>query len=284
MAALKDTKDVVAFQQGIKELNDELRLTPDELTQATAAIKNYNSSIGGAATATKLFSTVVSNWQTAFAAAADLMYGNINELVNYYNAQINAISAQNNYTQAIALQSQATVLFGQGSEQATRATTAATYVGALYTQAKENEVVTYEQYVTATAQNLATIAQSFINMIGALEAFQVAQAAFSAGELLGPLGLIAALAVGGGVAAASYASLPKSSALPSFDTGGYVAQTGLAMVHAGETVIPASGSSASGAQIHIHVNNSIDLAKVRQEVQNALSSIHYKAQRQRGVY
>ena len=101
-----------------------------------------------------------------------------------YNAQINVISSQNTYTQALALQSEATTLYGKNSEQATRATTAANYVGALYTQSKMNEVVAQEQYYTATAQNLSTIATSFVQIAQSLGLLQTASSAFTVASII----------------------------------------------------------------------------------------------------
>lgn len=63
-----------------------------------------------------------------------------------------------------------------------------------------------------------------------------------------PLGL-ALIALSGGLAMGSGITTQMSSGkkddIPSYDTGGYVPRTGLAMVHEGETVIPASGAKAA---------------------------------------
>jgi hypothetical protein len=124
--------------------------------------------------ATKMLTTVMTSWNSAFNAAADLAAKNIDELVNLYNAQITMIRTQNTYTQAIALQSAAVAIYGRNSEQATRATTAANYVGALYEQSKKNEVVAANAYATASATNVAKIASSIVDAATSVSQFLVA--------------------------------------------------------------------------------------------------------------
>jgi hypothetical protein len=57
--------------------------------------------------------------------------------------------------------------------------------------------------------------------------------------------------------------------IPSYQTGGYVQNTGLAMLHAGETVTPANTTNVGG--ITINVNGSGDPRRVAEEVSSILS-------------
>lgn len=272
----------------LKEAFEESIITANEYAVAEKGLSDAEKA---AITGTQTFATVISAWRTAFAAAADLAAKNINELVNLYNAQINAISAQNNYTQALALQATAVNIYGKGSEQASRATTAASYASALYTQSKVKEEVALNDYVTATAANVATVASSITQVVTSLNAFQIAlgAVALESADSAATMAL-AAIPLIGGIAAIGFglyqaATTPRVKSPASYQHGGYVPQTGLALLHAGETVIPASGGGGMGnAEIHIHASSNVDLARVRQEVENALANILLKAQKQRGVY
>jgi hypothetical protein len=176
-----------AMASDLKELNAAYEEGAISAREYSGAIKEvaeaqYGLTIGEQAgiQATKTLSTVMTSWNNAFSAAADLAAHNIDELVNLYNAQITAIRTQNVYTQALALQAVATSVYGKGTEQATRATVAANYVGALYEQSKKNEVVAANAYVTASATNTAKIATSIIDAATSVSQFLVAFALYRA--------------------------------------------------------------------------------------------------------
>ena len=197
------------------------------------------------------------------------------------------------YTQALALQAEASVLYGKGSEQATRATTAANYVGALYTQSKKDEVVAQELYYTATATNLAKIASSFTVLMSAMQAFQISTTILTSETISNAEKVaLAAIPIIGTVAALGFTAYqilsqpsPTLSA-PSMQTGGYVGRTGQYFLHQGETVVPNSqgGGGSPSASIVINATSNVDLARVRQEVEAALAKTMLHSQKQRGVY
>ncbi len=171
---------IKAMASDLKELNVAYEEGAISAREYTGAIKEvaeaqYGLTAGEQAgvVATKMLTSVMTNWNNAFNAAADLAAHNIDELVNLYNAQITMIRTQNIYTQAIALQSAAVGIYGKQSEQATRATIAANYVGALYEQSKKNEVVAANAYVTATGTNLAKIASSIVDAASSVSQFLV---------------------------------------------------------------------------------------------------------------
>jgi hypothetical protein len=283
-------------------LSGDLKALNEAFEENIISAQEYSTALHGmsdvekaAISGVQTFTTVITAWRTAFNAAADLAAGNIDELVGLYNAQINAISAQNKYTQALALQATATNIYGKGSEEATRATTAASYVGALYTQSKKNEMVALNNYLTATAANMATVATSITQVITALNSFQLAlgavalEAADSSAQMA-----LAAIPIIGGIAALGFglyqaATTPRLTPPTSYQSGGYVPKTGLAMLHQGETVIPKSevgggGGGMGNVEIHIHATSNVDLARVRQEVETALAQALLHAGKQRGVY
>jgi hypothetical protein len=283
----------VGFDYGaaIRTVTDAYEAGQISLREYAEALNSLGSDVNAAISGVKAFSTIIAQWQTAFAAAADLAAGNVNELVNLYNAQINAISAQNRYTQALALQATALTIYGAGSEQATRATTAANYVSALYTQSKVNETVALNQYATATLKNTATIATSFTTMIAALQAFEISLTVATSTTLSNSAKVaLAAIPLVGMVAAlgltAYQLATSNQAGMPTHQTGGRVFQTGPAFLHAGETVLPkgVSSSNMGNVEIHIHASSNMDLARIRQEIQNVLSRTMLEAQRQRGVY
>jgi hypothetical protein len=284
------------YKKDLTELKDNLKTIKDAIGSVPSVTKSAVTSIQG-------FSTAFTAFQTAFQAAADLAYGNINQLVSLYNAQIGVISAQNTYTQGLALQAEATVIYGKNSEQATRATTAANYVGALYTQSKMNEVVAQEQYYTATAQNLATIATSFVAAAEALGLLQTATTGFTIASILSAQELtlasivpFAGLALVGGLSAyellsqkAPTLSAPNMGSKATGTSEAGVSRTGNYFLHQGEIVTPAGGAGSSmiappHVEIHIHATSNVDLPRVRQEVQTAIAQSTLHAQKQRGVY
>jgi hypothetical protein len=253
-------------------------------------LNKLSTTTTGAIQGVKTFSTVIDSWRTIFNATADMVSGNIDELVDLYNAQINVIQTQNRYTQALALQATAVKVYGAGTEQATRASTAASYVGALYTQSKKNETVALNDYITATAKNLATISTSFTEVITSLNLFDIAlgTVALNAADSSARMALAAIPLVGGllamGIGAYQALTVPHVTA-PGMQTGGYVPRTGPYLLHQGETVVPKGGGSGMGnVQITINASSNVDLARVRQEVESALAKTLLQAQRQRGVY
>lgn len=283
-----------ALAESEKEVEESTVSLQTKMQEYAEDVNKFGDTTKVAMAGVQTFTTIINQWQQAFAAAADLAAGNIDELVGLYNAQINAISSQNRYTQALALQATAINVYGQGSEQATRATTAANYVGALYTQSKKNEIVALNNYATATAKNVSTIVTSFTTMIASLQSFEVALTLATAQTLTNAqkvalaaipiIGLVASL----GITAYQLATSGGVTA-PSMQSGGYVPKTGLVMLHQGETVIPKSGIGGGGGgmgnvEIHIHASSNVDLARVRQEVENALAKTMLQAQKQRGVY
>jgi hypothetical protein len=315
-----------AFQAKIKFLSTTLAKTEDNDKAMNDYKKNMYSfqqmlgGVGGGAFATsgKLgavsasmnlvaaaadFATTAVNAEvTAFNAAADLAAGNIDELVGLYNAQINVISSQNRYTQALALQATAAAVYGAGTEQATRATTAANYVGALYTQSKKNELVAQNTYYMATAKNMALIASSSMEMIQAFANLGIAMTALMQVMIMdvqraatgSSLGLLGAIPIIGTIATLGYLgyeayqasqSQPTAS-IRGYQTGGLVTETGPIFAHAGETVVPAGGFSemSPNANFYITATSNVDLAKLRQEVERGLANTMYQAKRQRGIY
>jgi len=253
------------FKAGVPDmeaLGDALltgRISAKEYAEAVDGLNNKESvAIQG----TKAFSTVMSSWNNAFAASADLAAGNINELVDLYNAQINMIRAQNVYTQGLALQSVATEVYGRNSEEATRAIVAANYVGALYKQSKVNEMVAANAYATASLSNAAKIMSAFMEiattvdtLVVALTALRVAQVqavAMTEAQTVAneeEAATAASAATATGAAGAMVGLTDIEAAAPEIMTlaglmaigqkGGYVSQTGPYMLHAGETVVPA---------------------------------------------
>lgn len=187
MSTVMSRKEVIELAEGIDDLKIAMEQGYDvskELTTATKeaveAQKGLTEGEKAGVQATKTFTSIMTNWNTAFDAAADLTAKNIDELVDLYNAQITMIRTQNIYTQAIALQSAAVGIYGKQSEQATRATVAANYVGALYEQSKKNEVVAANAYVTATGTNVAKIASSIMDTASSVSQFLVAFAIYRA--------------------------------------------------------------------------------------------------------
>jgi hypothetical protein len=286
--ALRDGAISLAeYQTDISKANQNIKSYTTALTQNDASVKLLQTSV-------KSFSTVVTSFNAAFAAAADLWYNNIDQLVALYKAQINVISSQNTYTQALALQAEATTIYGKNSEQASRATTAANYVGALYTQSKKNEVVAQMNYYTATAQNLATISTSFIQMAEALGILQLAQTGMVAASIadaslleIAAIPIAGALIAGGLTAYELATQKAPTLAAPSMQGGGYVGRTGSYFLHQGETVVSNAQSATSGMSpvtININASSNVDLARVRQEVESALATTMLRSQKQRGVY
>lgn len=296
------SKLVEAYKAGVVNIDDlktamaKGDLTAKQYAQAVNGLSNRMTLIGQTVTTVN---SAVTGFNTLFATAANLLAGNVDQQVALYQATISAISAQNTYTQALALQSTAVAVYGANSEQATRATTAASYVGALYVQAKKNETVAQEQYYTATATNLASMASGVMSIIGVIADLSVAITAFKFASIASAAQITAAateveidetaIAIGGaGI----------------FKSGGYVPKTGLALVHEGEYVVPKAGveatssygpsnvSSEAGSgmpamapiEIHIHASSNVDLPRVRQEVQTAIAKSWLAASKQRGVY
>ncbi len=175
---------VMALEEGMVELNKALEEGWVSAKEYAEAMYSLTASEQAGIQTAKTFSTVMTSWNTAFNAAADLAAKNVDELVNLYNAQITMIRTQNIYTQAIALQSAAVTIYGKNSEQATRATTAANYVGALYEQSKKNEVVAANAYYTATGTNLAKIATSIVEAASSVSTFLVAFSAWRTAHIL----------------------------------------------------------------------------------------------------
>jgi hypothetical protein len=305
MATVMSKKDILELAEGVGDLRIAMAEGYDVSKQLTSAIKEEAEAQAGMSAAmsigiqgVKTFSTVMSAWNSSFAALADLAAGNINELVDLYNAQIKMIRAQNVYTQGIALQSVATQVYGKGSEEATRATVAANYVGALYKQSKVNEMVAANAYVTASFSNaakimtafteIATTVDTFVVALSALRVAQLGAIATTEAETTAQVGLAGAEGAGGLVSVAEKV-LPAVAFAGIYQSGGFVPKTGLALVHAGETVVPkgATGGGVVGAsnvEIHIHATSNVDLARVRQEVENALAKTLLASQKQRGVY
>lgn len=272
---------------GAEELGTALIAGKITSQQYAQAVSGLSTNMNLAKVASNTLSTSITSFNTAFAAAADLYYKNIDQLVAVYQATISAISAQNTYTQALALQATAVAIYGSNSEEATRATTAANYVDALYIQAKKNEVVAQEQYATATVTNLGTIASSVLSIIGVIIDFTVAITAFRIAAISSLAQIDAASAATTGeevLGAVAFAGI--------FQSGGFVPRTGLALVHQGETVIPAGGAasvpnglmSSGNVTININASSNVDLPRVRQEVQAALTNTMLHASKQRGVY
>jgi hypothetical protein len=295
---MSETFETRALREGvtaIEDLDAALAAGTISATEYSESINKLSENATAAIQGVKTFSTVISAWNTIFNATADLVSGNIDELVALYNAQINVIQKQNLYTQAIALQSTAVNIYGKNSEQATRATTAASYVGALYTQSKKDETVAMNKYMTATAQNLATIATSFTEVITSLNTFDIAlgAVAMASADSAARMAIAAIPLIGGiislGLGAYQLATTPHVTP-PGMQTGGYVPKTSLYMLHQGETVIPKGGPTGTGGggmgnvEIHIHAESNVDLPRVRQEVESALAKTLLQSQRQRGVY
>jgi len=262
------------FREGVSKANAELKVAEDTLNKIPSTSQAITTTVAS-------FTGVFNAFQTAFQATADLWYGNITQLVALYNAQISVISAQNTYTQALALQAAAVSIYGSNSEQATRATTAANYVGALYTQSKMNETVAQEQYYTATAQNLSIIATQFVAAANALGLLQTATTGFTLASILSAQELTAAslvpfagLALVGGLTAYELATQKSPTVgMPAMSgTGGGGGSSGSSM------------AKSPNVEIHIHASSNVDLPKVRQEVQTAIAQSTLHAQKQRGVY
>ncbi len=290
-------KQALLLSGDLAALNEAVEANVISVKEYSEALHGLTSNETTAIQGVKNFSTIINSWRTIFNATADLVAGNIDELVNLYNAQINVIQTQNKYTQALALQATAVNIYGKGSEQATRATTAASYVGALYTQSKKNETVAMNDYVTATASNVAKIASSITDVVTSMNLFDIAlgAVALSSAEGATQMALAAIPIVGGiaalGIGAYQLATTPHIAA-PGMQSGGYVPRTGQYTLHAGETVIPKAetsggtgiGVGAPNVEIHIHATSNVDLARVRQEVETALAKTLLASQRQRGVY
>jgi hypothetical protein len=285
-------KEIIDLAESIEDLKMALEHEAISVKEYNEALHALSDTQNAAIQGVKTFQTAIKDWQTIFNATADMVSGNIDELVDLYQAQINVIQTQNKYTQALALQATAVNIYGKGSEQATRATTAASYVGALYTQSKKNEMVALNDYVTATAKNLATITSSFTDVITSMNLFTIslglvgASAAESSARMalsmIPVIGGIAALGIG----LYQAATVPHVAA-PGMQSGGYVPRTGPYTLHQGETVVPKGGTAGAGmgnVQITINASSNVDLARVRQEVETALAKTLLAAQRQRGVY
>jgi len=283
--------EIVKLAQGFADLKLALEAGAISVTDFIDAASKLPGSFQAVSAAATAFQNVISNLQKAYAASADLAANNVDELVSLYQAQINVISSQNRMTQAIALNAVATQVYGKNSLEAQRTTVALNYTSALYTQSKKNELVAQFDYTTATAKNLATMATSFTQLEQAMVVLVIAiQALAISAEESAAKAALAAIPIVGLIATLGITAYQMATT-KGYQAGGYVAKSGLAIVHQGETVIPATGNNMMGGagsapkvEIHIHATSDVDLAKVRQEVQNALAKTFYQAQKSRGVY
>lgn len=301
--AINKVKEAVAIANanfGVQEVDQKALAAA--VNKASVDLKKYITAQGqqgpvmqSISASVTAFSGILAGLNTSVAAGIDLAYGNINELVSLYQAQKNVISAQNTYTQALALQATAVSIYGTQSKESTAATIAANYVGALYTQSKANETQAQYDYATATAQNLATMATGFLNITNAMYAFIAAQAVFTTAELVQGAELelasaipFGALAIGAG--AGIVGGYELATHLPHKAQGGYIPETGPYYLHQGENVQTAgevasgSGNAMPSVEIHIHASSNVDLPRVRQEAQTAIANAWLHAQKQRGVY
>jgi hypothetical protein len=278
------TKEILELAGGVDDLKMALEQGYDVTKEYAAAVNTLTTSQQAGVQAVKTLSGTMNAFNAAFATGMNIIAKNIDQQVNLYQKTITAIAAQNTYTQGIALESEAKAIYGVQSEQATRATTAANYVGALYTQAKKNEAVASEQLTTATITNLANLALEITDMIAPIQALATAITVWRAATMLATAATVAST----GAEETEAAAVTGVSLLGAgiMQGGAHVKESGFAYLHGGETVTPAGsmGSGTPNIEIHIHASSNVDLAKVRQEVQNAIAQALYRGQKSRGVY
>lgn len=306
-------KQAILASRDIELLNEawkESLITLDEYKQRLGELATTMGTITqGARAANSAIQTI----NSGFADTMNILAGGIDQQVAYYQAQIKAIQTQNLLTQATALQSAATQIYGANSLQASRATTSLNYVQALYTQAVKNRTVAEEQWYTAIPTQLISMAASVTATIGQLitlkfmynvlqqqhqaNAVAAGEATTSTSALVAALGALtdveATAAATAGMGAADMAVEDVAEMAPWFllgaQGGGQVKRSGWAYVHGGESINTAGtkmGGSSRGPNVNINVyaTSNVDLPRVRQEIQSALARSWYEGSKQRGVY
>lgn len=278
-------KEALLMSNDVNALKEALAAGIISVKEYSEAIASLTAGQTAGVQAVKTLSSTMNSFNAAFAIGMNIIYKTVDQQVALYQATINAIAAQNTYTQGIALETEAKVIYGPTSEQATRATIAANYVGALYTQAKKNEAVASEQATTAIITSIFNLTEKLVNMIAPIQALVVAVSLWRAATIAATVAEGAGAAGLGAAGAADVLAEIIPTAL--VQGGAHIKQSGLAYVHGGETVVPAGSMGGGGTpniEIHIHAASNVDLAKVRQEVQSAIAQALYRGQKNRGTY
>jgi hypothetical protein len=290
----------------LKALGYSLSQTADALTRmgySANQVKNAMSDLGPQFDQLKGAIGAVSSAVGIFSTALSLAHQTTNYMINteyqwadlqlqVYQNTIAAIYANNNYAQALALQAMVVNKFGTGSVQAANAATAVQYVywtkqAALADTAKAKADLFYAPAeaianLASTAASAATQILQLVSAIGMLGVVSgVASGTAAAGGIAGAAG---AGGLGAGLMAAAPTTLGVSAlaaeivTLPIWGPKLFSATEG-----AGQSV----GNwikSGGGVNIGINVSRDVDLTKMRQEIQNALSQSFLNMSKTRGVF
>jgi hypothetical protein len=156
----------------IKEVGDESEKAKTKIEQWKQAIEDAENSMYKTEIAFTTGAEIMKNVNTitnsAFQAYRQLLNaqaGFVDQQVQLYTAQINAIQAQNFYTQSVELQRMAVERWGASSAQAQAAQKGVNLQMALYKQANINVQVAQQELNLAsatTAINLATLASNML--------------------------------------------------------------------------------------------------------------------------
>jgi hypothetical protein len=154
----------------IKEVGDESEKAKTKLEQWKQAIEDaenamYKTEIAftTGAEIMKNVTTITNNSFQIYRQLLNAQAGFVDQQVQLYTAQINAIQAQNFYTQSVELQRMAVERWGASSAQAQAAQKGVNLQMALYKQANINVQVAQQQLNFAsvtTATNLASLASN----------------------------------------------------------------------------------------------------------------------------
>jgi hypothetical protein len=298
----------------------ELSDIPSTMSKAKDAIGAFSAGMG-------VLTGVISIAEKSQKLAINTNYQWADLQVRIFQNTVSAISAQNNYAQALALQAIAVQKYGSNSVQATNAASAASYVHWQVQAAQQNKALSqvdlqyaYANALTDLGQTTLNTAASVLKLVSAISSLgavssgaagaSIASAAGVGGaaaapEVAGGLGGISgfagsigsALTTFGGMAGGAAEFLlpnpntPKAAADPlGFLLGSWgltkPTDSGVAKGDMGNLMNQPRDVVNGGANVSINVNVSrdVDLGKLRQAIQAALSNAFLKQRSSRGVY